>query len=130
MSKALTTVIDTGISLEKTEVLFETPNAVLVQSDTLGKYILRLHDDLIVFQPCELISFRRKIQNIDLIDLLSTETPDIEIISLPHCDRIFVFSIHLVLELQELMSGAFTMIELNSMIHKEIIRKGALSKIF
>ncbi len=110
------------------EVLFETPNASMSQCDTLGKYILSLHNDQILFRACELISFRKKIQNIDLVTLLDSETPDVEIISMPHCDRLFVFSIQEILELKDLFAGTFAMLELNSLIHKEIVRKGALVK--
>ncbi len=110
------------------EVLFQTSNASISQCDAQGKYILSYAHDQIVFRACELISFRQKIQKIDLTQLLDSDTPDIEIISMPHCDRLFVFNIHEILELKDLFAGTFVMLELNSMIHKEIIRKGAFLK--
>ena len=110
------------------EVLFQTSNASISQCDTQGKYILSFAHDQIVFRACELISFRRKIQHIDLTQLLDSDTPDVEIISMPHCDRLFVFSIYEILELKDLFAGTFAMLELNSVIHKEIIRKGAFHK--
>lgn len=110
------------------EVLFQTSNASISQCDTQGKYILSFAHDQIVFRACELISFRRKIQHIDLTQLLDSDTPDVEIISMPHCDRLFVFSIYEILELKDLFAGTFAMLELNSVIHKEIIRKGAFQK--
>ena len=110
------------------EVLFQTSNASISQCDAQGKYILSFANDQIVFRACELISFRRKIQHIDLTQLLDSDTPDVEIISMPHCDRLFVFSIYEILELRDLFAGTFAMLELNSVIHKEIIRKGAFHK--
>lgn len=119
MSKAL-------MVLQKAEILFSTANASIAQCDATGRYLLSFHDKLINFRACEFISFRRKVQKIDLVHLLRSETADIEIISMPHCDQIFVFSIEEILELKELFAGAFAMLELNSVIHKEIIRKGLL----
>ncbi|MEQ9216625.1 MAG: hypothetical protein RLO17_01195 [Cyclobacteriaceae bacterium] len=110
------------------EVLFQTSNASVSQCDAQGKYILTFAEDQIVFRACELISFRRKIQKIDITQLLASDTPDVEIISMPHCDRLFVFTIQEILELRDLFAGTFAMLELNSLIHKEIIRKGALIK--
>lgn len=55
--------------------------------------------------------------------MLSTEAPDVEVLYLPHCDRLMVLSIHEILELREVLAGAFTMLELNSVIHREIVRK-------
>lgn len=107
----------------KRELLFETANSTLHQCDESELYILNFKGDTMVFRPCELITFKRKVQKIDVAALLSSEGPDIEILHMPHCDRIFALTIHDVLELKELFAGAFTMLELNSMIHKELVRK-------
>lgn len=115
-------------TISSREVLFQTSNASITQCDAQGKYILSFNHDQIEFRACELISFRRKIQKIDLTKLLASDTPDIEIVSMPHCDRLFVFTIQEILELKDLFAGTFAMLELNSLIHKEIIRKGALIK--
>lgn len=99
-------------------------DTALYQSDTLEMYFLTFKGEEIVFKACELISFRRKIQKVDLTLLLSSDTPDIELVSLPHCDRFFAFTTLEILELKELFAGAFAMLELNSLIHREIVRKG------
>ena len=108
---------------ERSEILFKTNNASLYQSDETEQYILSYHDEVLYFRACELISFRRKLQKVDLAMLLSSDTPDIEIVSMPHCDRIFALSVFEILELKELLAGAFAMLELNSLIHREVIRK-------
>ncbi|MBR09985.1 MAG: hypothetical protein CMP48_20145 [Rickettsiales bacterium] len=105
------------------ELIYETANASLHQCDATENYILHFGGDTVTFRACELITFKRKIQKIDLATLLSSETPDVEIIHMPHCDRIFALSIHNVLELKDLFGGAFTMLELNSVIHRQLVRK-------
>ncbi len=115
--------IDSG---QEAEVLYSTAHAELSQCDASDSYILSFQGNNINFRVCELISFRKKVQKIDMEKLLASETADIEIISMPHCDRLFVLSIQEILELKDLFAGAFAMLELNSLIHKEIIRKGTL----
>lgn len=111
------------VTSESKQLLFETHHSSLHQCDELERYILDFKGDSIHFRACELITFKRKIQKIDLVALLDSETPDVEIVHMPHCDRIFAFTIEDVLELKELFAGAFTMLELNSMIHRQLVRK-------
>ncbi len=123
MSKNLINQVSMNINKDDQEVLFETSNSRISQSDSLEKYLLNFQKEVFAFRACELISFRRKIQNIDLTSLLDSETPDIEIINMPHCNRLFILTVFEVLELRELLAGTFTMLELNSLIHREILRK-------
>lgn len=105
------------------EHIYSTENASLLQCDETEQYILMFNGDTISFRACELITFKRKIQKIDLAELLSSETPDLEIVHMPHCDRIFALTVHNIIELKDLFGGAFTMLELNSVIHKQLVRK-------
>lgn len=111
------------ISIPQGELLFETAHSTLHQCDEAELYILNFNENVIIFRPCELITFKRKILKIDLVALLASDTPDVEIVHMPHCNRLFAFTIHDLLELKELFGGAFAMLELNSMIHKELVRK-------
>ena len=104
-------------------LVFQTKNASLSQCDSSSSYILRFFNEELRFRACEFITFKRKIQKVDLTELLSSSSPDVEVISLPHCDRLMVLSIHEILELREVLGGAFTMLEMNSLIHKELVRK-------
>lgn len=113
----------TGVQQEQPEHLFNTMNASIYQCDASEQYILCFQGSEVIFKTCELLAFKRKIQKLDLTSLLSSDTPDIEILHMPSCDRLFVLTIHDVLELRELFAGAFAMLELNSLIHKKIIRK-------
>lgn len=105
------------------ELIYATSNASLYQCDRTEQYLLNFNEDAITFRACELIAFKRKIQKIDLARLLSSDTPDVELVPMPHCDRIFVFTIQDLLELIDLFGGAFTMLELNSVIHKQLVRR-------
>jgi hypothetical protein len=105
------------------ELLFSTENSTLHQCDETELYILNFNGDAVLFRACELITFKRKIQKIDLAAMFASDTPDIEIVHMPHCDRIFALTIHNILELKDLFAGAFTMLELNSVIHKQLVRR-------
>lgn len=109
--------------MEGLQKLFETTNAQLFQCDSSERYVLHFSGNELIFQTCELITFKRKIQKWDIVPMLAPDAPDVDLLYLPHCDRIFAFTIHDFLELKELFAGAFAMLELNSVIHREIIRK-------
>jgi len=112
-----------NLTTEHMELLFATSNASLYQCDATESYVLQFGQEQILFRACELITFKRRIQKWDILPMLASDTPDVEILHLPHCDRIFALTIHNVLELKELFAGAFTMLELNSVIHRELVRK-------
>ncbi|MEQ9166838.1 MAG: hypothetical protein RLO12_11310 [Fulvivirga sp.] len=105
------------------ELVYETNRASLHQCDTSEIYTLRFNSEVVEFRVCQLIAFKRKIQKIDLAQMFADDTADIEIVYMPHCDRLFALNIHDVLQLKELFDGAFAMLELNSMIHKELVRR-------
>ena len=112
----------TEVSVSPGSLVFSTDNARLYQCDSSGRFILIFFGQEVTFRLCELIAFKTKVREIDLFKLFSSNTPDVELVHLPHCGRFFVFSILQLLELRELFSGAFTMLELNSIIHQRIIR--------
>ena len=112
-----------ALTLDQEQIVYQTTHSRLVQCDERLSFILTFFDESVEFKVCELIPFRKKILEIDLTALLSSSTPDVELIYLPHCERLFAFTIHEVIELRELLEGAFVMLELNSMIHRSICRK-------
>ncbi|TRX48209.1 hypothetical protein FNH22_29590 [Fulvivirga sp. M361] len=104
-------------------LIFSTDNTHLYQCDTTEQFTLVFFGQKVVFRFCELIVFKSKIRKIDLFNLFNTDVPDIELIHLPHCDRFFALSTLQILELRELFSGSFAMMELNSIIQRRIVRK-------
>lgn len=105
------------------ELVYKTPNTSLSQCDKSEQFIVRIFDQEIALNLCSLISFKKKIKDINLPAMFENSHSGIEIISLRQCDRFFVFDIREILELKDLFSGSFAMLELNSMIHKSIKRR-------
>ncbi|MEO1052211.1 MAG: hypothetical protein AAFX87_16380 [Bacteroidota bacterium] len=103
-------------------LIYETDHCQLIQDDHSETFYVQLKGDAIAFKFCQLIALKRKLQAVDIIKLLASDSPDVELIHMPHCDRFFVFTVQEILELKALLEGGFTMLELNSMIHKTLVR--------
>jgi len=103
--------------------LYETEKATIVQCDETETFWLYFSDYELNLRFCELQSFRKKVLSINLAELLDTDTPDIEVIYLGGRDRFVILGVYEVLELRELFAGAFTMMELNSLLHKSLYRQ-------
>lgn len=110
---------------DSSNLVYQTTNTSLVQCDASGKFVLQLFDQEISLSACALIAFKKKVKDIDLTSMFESNHSGIEIISLIYCDRIFVLTIREILELRDLFAGAFAMLELNSLIHKTLIRRRA-----
>ncbi len=94
-------------------IVFETLATSVSQCDRSEKFFLHFLEKPMELKLCELIGLKRKIENIDLTALVSSQGPDIEILYLSHQHPILVLSIYEILELREVLSGTFTMLELN-----------------
>lgn len=105
------------------ELIYETPNAVIYQCDRSEAFILIFNKEEIAFRLCDLIHFKRKVQQIDLTAMLLAEAPDVEVVYMAHCDRFLALTIYDILELKDLFAGTFTMLELNSLIHRQLVRR-------
>lgn len=105
------------------EEIFKTKKASIYQCEQTDSFLLKYDQDTIIFKLCDLFSFRKKIMSLDLVGLLESTSPDIEVFHLPHCDRFLVLNILEILEFRELLNGTFDTLALNSAIHK-ILRKG------
>ena len=105
------------------ELLFNTESSSIYQQDSSNSFILDFYKDSVCFRFCELLAFRKKLQKIDIEHLIVGDGPDAEIIQLVHCNRFFLLTIPQILELREVINGAFAMMELNSLIHKQLVRK-------
>lgn len=105
--------------------LFAVGATKFYQSDLDEVFCIDWYGDLISFKLCDLIRFRNKINQIDLAARLTSVTSDIELVYLPHIDRILLLTLYDILTLKELFSGGFAMLELNSILHRAIHRKWA-----
>ncbi|MEO0331930.1 MAG: hypothetical protein AAF223_09615, partial [Bacteroidota bacterium] len=71
---------------------------------------------------CSLIAFKKKVDSIDLVKLLTDESDYSDIALLSTCQReaIFLLSIREIIDLKELLSGTLVMLELNSILHQQL----------
>lgn len=112
--------------MDDLSLIYKTGHCALLQCDRAEKFIMNFNGTAYEFRACELITFKRKIQEWDVVPMLSPGAPDIEIIHLKHCDRLVALTLHEILEIKDLFAGAFAMLELNSIIHSELVRKPML----
>lgn len=108
------------------EKIFSTKIASIAQCGRSDAFILTYQQDEIVFKLCDLYAFRKKIMSLDIIALFETSAPDVEIICLPHCDRVLVLSLSEILQFRELLNGTFNTLALNSSIQK-ILRRNVFN---
>ena len=108
------------------EEIYKTKSASIVQCELSDSFVLRFERDEITFKLCDLFAFRKKIMSLDVVQLLDSDAPDVELIHLPHCDRFLVLSLLEVLEFRELLNGTFDTLALNSAIQK-ILRRGVFN---
>lgn len=108
------------------EEIYKTKSASITQCELTDSFVLRFDQEEITFKLCDLFTFRKKIMALDIVALLECDSPECELIHLPHCDRFLLLSILEVLEFRELLNGTFDTLALNSAIQK-ILRKGVFN---
>lgn len=71
-----------------------------------------------------LLKLRTTIYRIDIEQQLldSTQSPDVEIISICACDHCYVLSLAQIIALRDLLEGTFVMLELNQIIYDRLYR--------
>jgi len=104
-------------------IVFSTLHTSLAQDDRFEGYCLIIDKQEYSLDRHGYSLFRKNIKSIDFVTLLSSKTPDLEIVRLINNDNFLVVNIHLAIELKELIAGASAMFELNTCIHKGIRRK-------
>jgi hypothetical protein len=108
------------------EEIFKTKEGVISHCEITGSFFLSYKGEDIEFKLCDLYAFKSRILNLDLMNLLDASSPDIELVSLPHCDRILMLDVYDVLQFRDLLNGTFTILQLNSSVHK-ILRKNVFN---
>ncbi len=108
------------------EEIYKTKSASITQCELTDSFVLMYDQEEIAFKLCDLYSFRKSIMAIDIVELLESSAPDVEIIHLPHCDRFLVLSILEILQFRELLNGTFDTLALNSAVQK-ILRKNVFN---
>lgn len=108
------------------EEIFSTRSATITQCDVSDSFVLTYDNQEILFKLCDLYAFRKKIMDFDLMEMFDVQSPDVDIIHLPHCDRFLIVSLKEILEFRELLNGTFNTLALNSAIQK-ILRKNVFN---
>ncbi|NQZ75298.1 MAG: hypothetical protein HRT61_04190 [Ekhidna sp.] len=108
------------------EEIFRIKETSIAQCEQTDRFLLTFEQEEISFKLCELFAFRKKIMSLDILELLESSAPDIEVIELPHCDRFLVLSLRQILQFRELLNGTFDTLALNSAIQK-ILRKNVFN---
>ncbi|WP_420576861.1 hypothetical protein [Ekhidna sp.] len=108
------------------EEIYKTKSAKIAQCGLTDSFLLQFDQEEISFKLCDLYAFRKKIMSFDIIELLESSSPDVEVVHLPHCDRFLVLSLREILEFRELLNGTFDTLALNSAVQK-ILRKNVFN---
>ncbi|MEM7298616.1 MAG: hypothetical protein AAF391_10170 [Bacteroidota bacterium] len=108
------------------EEIYKTKSAAILQCEQTDSFLLTFEQEEISFKLCDLYTFRKRIMELDIMDLFESHSPDFEIIHLPHCDRFLVLSLHQILQFRELLNGTFDTLALNSAVQK-ILRKNVFN---
>jgi len=104
------------------EEIFRTKRAYIAHCSASQSFVLCFNNEEISFKLCDLYTFRKKILSLDLLTLLESDAPDLEIIHLPHCDRFLALDLHDILQFRELLNGTFDILELKSSVQKVLRR--------
>lgn len=108
------------------EEIFKTKSASISQCERTDSFLLMFDQEEFAFKLCDLYAFRKTIMSFDIVELLDSSSPDIELVHLPNCDRFLVLSIKEILEFRELLNGTFNTLALNSAVQK-ILRKNVFN---
>jgi len=104
------------------EEIYKTKEAAILHCESSGSFLLDYNEEQIEFKLCDLYAFKSKVMNLDLLTLLETSSPDVELIFLPHCDRMLMLNVHQILQFRELLNATFDILALNSSVHKALRR--------
>lgn len=108
------------------EEIYKTKSASIAQCELTDSFLLTFEQEEIQFKLCDLFAFRKNIMALNIIELLESTAPDVEVIHLPHCDRFLLLNLREILEFRELLNGTFDTLALNSAIQK-ILRKNVFN---
>jgi len=100
--------------------IFRTDKGVVYQCDATQRLILAFWDTYTALSARDFAQFRRMVETIDVRQMaLSTDLAhDVEILTPPRSERCYVLTLCEVIHLRELLSGAQTMLELNSLLRE------------
>ncbi|BDD07928.1 hypothetical protein FUAX_03600 [Fulvitalea axinellae] len=107
----------------ETHLIFETEQGSIYQCDTQRRIILDYAGYTTAFRMDNFIQFLRMVGDIDIESKITSESraDDIEIIMPPQTDRCFVLTIRDLIDLTELLEGAWGAICLHAQISEAVV---------
>lgn len=98
--------------------IYKTDYGAVRQCNNKNCYWLDFQGDLIRFTVGDLFLFKKRIENINIESMLldSSSVGDYEIIPILKTDRCLVLTVYDIIHLNDLLTGAKSMIELNSQV--------------
>jgi hypothetical protein len=98
--------------------VFSTANGAIYQSDKLNCLYIDFGQKFARFNFNQLKKLKHTIEEVDIEALLlNTSRANYEIITFNGCEHIFLLSVIEIVQLKELVQGAFTMFKLNHLIN-------------
>ena len=106
-----------------TEV-FSTNKGSIFQNDAERCWYVNFAGKTARFDYQCLLKLRKAVYNVDIENILldSTKSPDVEIIFICACDHCYVLTLIQIIELKEILEGAFVMLDLNRIIQDRLYR--------
>lgn len=103
--------------------LYRTEVGAVLQCNRQNCYLLNFAGETTAFRVNDFLSFKRKVDSIDLEFMLTDTSPGSDFaVIMPHrVSRCFLLTVEDVLSLRELLDGAKFIIELNCMLHSRLI---------
>ena len=111
------------MSMELVQNIYSNNDFAIAYDEKINAFHLKYATESLELRFCELMALKRKIYAIDIIGMFDASNPDLEIITLSGCNRILVLSLEHILQLRDLLSGTFTMLELNHVLHESLFLK-------
>ena len=106
------------------EEVYATDNGVVFQCDLEKCWYINFAGKLARFDYRNFLKLKKAVYQINIEEKLlsSDQTADVEIIFICACDHAYVLSLLQLIQLKELLQGAFTMLELNHIIYDRLHR--------
>jgi len=116
--------------LAQVEEVFKTAHGAVYQCSRKNCYWLEFQETTTAFRVSDFFLFKKRIDAMDIAGMLAdtSRTADFEIVMPHRTERCFILSVQDILNLQEILTGAKFMIELNSEV-KKILRKDCILAI-
>jgi hypothetical protein len=100
--------------------IYRTANGCVYQCDQTSRFVLDFAGHSTSLNVLCFLSLKRRVDKIDIEELILSRDSDIEIINPCGSERIFALSLHQLIEFKELLSGTRVMLELNSIIRERL----------